>query len=134
MIAGRAYGEESPVQVFSGTLNVAVDLEPDAELALDDGHPERALYLLEGQAQLDGADIPARHLIVPERGTRPRLRATTPLKAMLLGGEPLDGHRHLWWNFVSSSQERIEQAKQDWLQGRFGRIEGDDEFIPLPPR
>ncbi|HRF83613.1 MAG TPA: pirin-like C-terminal cupin domain-containing protein, partial [Pseudoxanthomonas sp.] len=48
--------------------------------------------------------------------------------------EPLDGHRHLWWNFVSSSQERIEQAKQDWLQGRFGRIEGDDEFIPLPPR
>ena len=67
-------------------------------------------------------------------GTRPRLRARTPLKAMLLGGEPLDGHRHLWWNFVSSSKERIEQARQDWQQGRFGHIEGDEEFIPLPSR
>lgn len=134
VLAGRAYGEESPVQVFSDTLNVAIDLAPDAELALDDGHAERALYILEGEAQLDGRDIPARHLVLPDRGTRPVLRALTPLKAMLLGGEPLDGHRHLWWNFVSSSKERIEQAKQDWLEGRFGSIEGDPEFIPLPQR
>ena len=97
-------------------------------------HVERALYILEGEAQLDGVDIPARHLVLPDPGTRPKLRAKTPLKVMLLGGEPLDGHRHLWWNFVSSSKERIEQAKQDWLDGRFGRIEGDDEFIPLPQR
>lgn len=134
VIAGRAYGEESPVQVFSDTLNVALDLVPDAELTLEDEHAERAIYILDGQAQLDGVDIPARHLIVPERGTRPRLRALTPVKAMLLGGEPLDGHRHLWWNFVSSSKERIEQAKLDWQAGHFGRIEGDDEFIPLPQR
>ncbi|HEY1138594.1 MAG TPA: pirin-like C-terminal cupin domain-containing protein, partial [Lysobacter sp.] len=58
----------------------------------------------------------------------------TPVKAMLLGGEPLDGPRHLWWNFVSSSKERIEQAKQDWVDGRFGHVPGDDEFIPLPER
>lgn len=134
VIAGRAYGEESPVQVFGGTFNVAVDLEPEAELDIDDGHPERALYVLEGEAQLDGAGIPERHLVVLDPGTRPRLRARTPVKALLLGGEPLDGPRHLWWNFVSSSKERIEQAKQDWLEGRFGRIEGDDEFIPLPQR
>jgi len=134
VIAGRAYGEESPVKVFADTLNVAIDLQPDAEIVLDDGHVERALYILEGEAQLDGVDIPARYLVVPDRGTRPKLRARTPVKAMLLGGEPLDGHRHLWWNFVSSSKERIEQAKQDWLEGRFGRIEGDDEFIPLPQR
>ena len=134
VIAGRAYGEESPVQVFSDTLNVAIDLDADAELVLDHGHVERALYILEGDAQLDGVDIPARHLVIPDPGTRPLLRARTPLKAMLLGGEPLDGHRHLWWNFVSSSKERIEQVKQDWLDGRFGRIEGDDEFIPLPQR
>ncbi|MDC8745063.1 pirin family protein [Xanthomonas campestris] len=133
VIAGRAYGEESPVQVFSGTLNVALDLDADAEIDLDTGHAERALYILEGEAQLDGADVPARHLIVPSAGTRGRLRAKTPLKAMLLGGEPLDGPRHLWWNFVSSSQERIEQAKDDWQAGRFGTIPGDDqEFIPLP--
>lgn len=134
VIAGRAYGEESPVKVFADTLNVAIDLEPDAQIVLDNSHAERALYILEGQAQLDGADIPARHLVIPDPGSRPVLRARTPLKAMLLGGEPLDGHRHLWWNFVSSSKERIEQAKQDWLDGRFGRIEGDDEFIPLPQR
>ena len=94
---------------------------------------ERALYVLEGQAQLDGADLPEKHLVVLDPGTRHLLRAKTPLKAMLFGGEPLDGRRHMWWNFVSSSKERIEQAKVDWDAGRFGLIPGDsDERIPLP--
>lgn len=134
VVAGRGYGEESPVQVFADTLYVAIDLEPDAEIALDDGHVQRALYVLEGEAQLDGVDIPAMHLVVLDPATRPRLRAKTPLKAMLLGGEPLDAPRHMWWNFVSSSKDRIEQAKQDWLEGRFGAIPGETEFIPLPDR
>ncbi|NIJ68278.1 pirin family protein [Xanthomonas sp. 60] len=135
VIAGRAYGEESPVQVFAGTLNVAIDLDPDAEIDLDAGHRERALYILQGQAQLDGVDLPAQHLVLPSPGARGRLRAKTPVQAMLLGGEPLDGPRHLWWNFVSSSTERIEQAKLDWAAGRFGQIPGDEkEFIPLPAR
>jgi redox-sensitive bicupin YhaK (pirin superfamily) len=134
VVAGRAWDEESPVKVFADTFNVAVDLAPDAEVAIDDRAAERALYVLEGQAQLDGADIPEKHLVVLDRGGRPTLRAKSPLKAMLFGGEPLDGPRHLWWNFVSSSKERIEQAKQDWLEGRFGRVAGDDEFIPLPER
>jgi len=135
VIAGRAYGEESPVNVFCDTLNVAIDLLPDAEIDIDASHRERALYILEGEAQLDGVDVPAQHLILPAEGARGRLRAKTPVKAMLLGGEPLDGPRHLWWNFVSSSQERIEQAKLDWEGGRFGTIPGDDkEFIPLPAR
>jgi redox-sensitive bicupin YhaK (pirin superfamily) len=134
VVAGRGYGEESPVQVFADTLYVAIDLDAGAELALDDSHEQRALYVLEGDAQLDGADIPAMNLIVLDPQTRPRLRAKTPLKAMLLGGEPLDAPRHMWWNFVSSSKERIEQAKQDWLEGRFGAIAGETEFIPLPER
>lgn len=134
VIAGRAYGEESPVRVFADTFNVAIDLEADAELAIDDAHVERALYVLDGEAQLDGADIPDKHLVLLDPGTRPVLRAKTPLKAMLLGGEPLDAPRHMWWNFVSSSKERIEQAKQDWLEGRFGQIPGETEFIPLPER
>ena len=134
VIAGQAWGEQSPVRVFADTFNVAIDLQPDAQLPIDSRAVERALYVLDGEAQLDGADIPPRHLVLLDRGTTPVLRAKTPLKAMLLGGEPLDGSRHLWWNFVSSSRERIEQAKQDWLQGRFGKIEGDDEFIPLPER
>jgi redox-sensitive bicupin YhaK (pirin superfamily) len=134
VIAGRAFGEESPVRVFADTFNVAVDLEPDAELTIDDVYAERALYILEGDAQLDGADLPDKHLLLLDPGTRPVLRAKTPLKAMLLGGEPLDAPRHMWWNFVSSSKERIEQAKQDWLDGSFGQIPGEVEFIPLPER
>lgn len=134
VIAGRAYGEESPVRVYADTLNVALDLVADAETTLDAAHIERALYVLEGQAQIDGADIPMQHLVLLDPGTTPRLRAKTPLKAMLFGGEPLDGPRHLWWNFVASSKERIEQAKQDWLDGRFGQIPGETEFIPLPER
>ncbi len=134
VVAGRAFGEESPVAVFSETLYVAIDLEPGAELELDAAHRERALYLLEGEAQLDGADLPAMHLLVLDDGVRHRLRAKTAVKAMLLGGEPLDGPRHLWWNFVSSSKERIEQAKHDWVLGNFGDVPGETEFIPLPER
>ncbi len=94
---------------------------------------QRSLYVLEGEAQLDGADIPARYLVLPEPGARGRLRAKTALKAMLMGGEPLDGPRHLWRNFVSSSTDRNEQAKRDWREGRFGLIPGDaQDFIALP--
>lgn len=135
VIAGRAFGMESPVKVFADTWNVAVDLAADAELELAPEAVERALYVLEGEAQLDGTDIPDKHLLVLDRGVRHVLRAKTPLKAMLLGGEPLDGPRHMWWNFVSSSKERIEQARHDWDEGRFGLIPGDDvERIPLPER
>jgi len=134
VIAGRAFGEESPVQVFADTFNVAVDLDVDAELEIDARAVERALYVLEGSAQLDGADIPVQHLVLLDPGVRHRLRARSPLKAMLFGGEPLDAPRHMWWNFVSSSKERIEQAKQDWVEARFGKIEGETEFIPLPER
>ena len=134
VIAGRAYGEESPVRVFTDTFNVAIDLDADAEISIDDAPSERALYVLEGDAQLDGADIPDKHLVVLDRGTRPLLRAKTPVKAMLFGGEPLDAPRHMWWNIVSSSKERIEQAKQDWLDGHFGQVPGEIEFIPLPER
>ncbi|MDQ3288476.1 MAG: pirin family protein [Pseudomonadota bacterium] len=132
VIAGRGFGEESPVRVFSDTLCVAIDMDAGAEVMLDGGHAERALYLLEGSARLEGSDLPTMHLIILEPGSRPRLSATSPLKAMLLGGEPLDGPRHVWWNFVSSSQERIEQARQDWVEGRFDAVPGDAEFIPLP--
>jgi redox-sensitive bicupin YhaK (pirin superfamily) len=132
VLAGRGYGAEAPVRVFTDTLYVAIDLDADTQIELDASHPQRALYVLDGEAQLDGADIPRQHLVLLDRGANHRLRATTPLKAMLLGGEPLDGPRHMWWNFVSSSKDRIEQAKLDWREGRFGPVPGDDEFIPLP--
>lgn len=134
VIAGRGFGDESPVRVFADTFNVALDMDADAELRIDDSHAERAVYVLEGEAQVDGVDVPEKHLVLLDAGTRPVLRAKTALKAMLVGGEPLDGPRHMWWNFVSSSKERIEVAKQDWLDGRFGQIPGETEFIPLPER
>ena len=132
VLAGRGYGAEAPARVFADTLYVAIDLDADTQIELEASHPQRALYVLDGEAQLDGADIPRQHLVLLDLGVNHRLRAKTPLKAMLLGGEPLDGPRHLWWNFVSSSKERIEQAKLDWREGRFGPVPGDDEFIPLP--
>ena len=132
VIAGRAFGEESPVSVFSDTFNVAVDMVADAEFEVDAKPVERALYVLEGDVQLDGVDIPSRHLVVLDRGVSHKVRAKSPVKAMFVGGEPLDARRHMWWNFVSSSQERIEQAKLDWKEGRFGQIAGETEFIPLP--
>ena len=133
VIAGRGFGMESPVRVFAETFNVAVDLQPEAELDIAAEATQRALYVLEGDAQLDGSDIPDKQLVLLDPGTRHRLRAKTPLKAMLFGGEPLDAPRHMWWNFVSSSKDRIVQAKDDWQAGRFGLIPGDDqEHIPLP--
>ena len=133
VIAGRGFGMESPVRVYADTFNVAVDLDAGAELDIAPEAPERALYLLQGDAQLDGADLPEKHLLLLDRGSRHRLRARSPVKAMLFGGEPLDARRHMWWNFVSSSKERIEQAKHDWAAGRFGLVPGDEEeFIPLP--
>ena len=135
VIAGRAFGMESPVRVFAETFNVAVDLQPEAELDIAAEATQRALYVLEGDAQLDGSDIPDKQLVLLDPGTRHRLRAKTALKAMLFGGEPLDAPRHMWWNFVSSSKDRIVQAKDDWQAGRFGLIPGDDvERIPLPER
>ena len=132
VIAGRAFGEESPVSVFSDTFNVAVDMVAESEFAVDARPVERALYVLEGDVQVDGVDIPSRHLVVLDRGVSHKVRAKSPVKAMFVGGEPLDARRHMWWNFVSSSQERIEQAKLDWKEGRFGQIAGETEFIPLP--
>jgi redox-sensitive bicupin YhaK (pirin superfamily) len=135
VIAGRGFGMESPVRVFAETFNVALDLAADAELPIEAEAAQRALYVLEGAAQLDGADIPEKHLVVLDPGARHVLRARTPLKAMLFGGEPLDAPRHVWWNFVSSSKERIEQAKADWEAGAFGLVPGDElERIPLPER
>ena len=87
---------------------------------------------LSGELELDGEALPLEHLAVLDAGTEPLLRAKSDARVMLLGGAALDGHRHVWWNFVSSSRERIEQAKADWREGRIGQVPGETEFIPLP--
>ncbi len=132
--AGRSFGLESPVSVYADTLYAAAELEVGAELTVPPEHAERALYVFSGDIALDGADVPAMNLLVLDPGASVQLRAHTAARLMLLGGAPLDGPRHVWWNFVHSSRERIEQAKADWRSGRFAPVPGETEFIPLPEK
>ena len=96
------------------------------------GQEERAIFSAQGAIEIDGVLYPESELLVLAPGRDVRVVAPHGARVLLFGGEPLDGPRHLWWNFVSSSKERIEQAKIDWLGGRFAQVPGDDEFIPLP--
>jgi redox-sensitive bicupin YhaK (pirin superfamily) len=134
VVAGSGFGAVSPVAVLVDTLYVSIDLQAGASLDIPDEHVERGLYAVTGEIALDGEVVSPGHLAVLEHGSRPRLTTATGARVMLLGGAPLDGHRHVWWNFVSSSRERIEQAKADWQAGRFPAVPGETEFIPLPPR
>lgn len=135
VIAGTAYGERSPVSVLSPTLYVHARLEAGARVPVDDEHAERAIYVVEGSVGCDGRTFRAGTMVVLRRGAKVTLESAEPTRAMLVGGAKLAGERHVWWNFVSSSKERIERAKEDWQNRRFPSIPGDDvEFIPLPPR
>jgi redox-sensitive bicupin YhaK (pirin superfamily) len=132
VVAGHAYGAVSPVAVLMPTLYVSIDLAAGAQLEITDEHAERALYPVQGEVALDGEALPVNTMAVLDEGGGPMLRATTAARVMLLGGAPLDGPRFIWWNFVSSSREKIEAAKQRWKDGGFGRVPGETEFIPLP--
>lgn len=133
VIAGTAYGARSPVGVLSPTLYVDARLEAGARLTVDNGHPQRAVHVAEGSARIGDRLIGPGVMAVLRPGAEVTVEAEEPSRLMLLGGAPLDGDRHIWWNFVSSSKERIERAKDDWRNGRFGKVPGDErEFIPLP--
>jgi redox-sensitive bicupin YhaK (pirin superfamily) len=132
LVAGAGFGLRSPVRVFSDMFYAAAALKPDARMTLPAQYEERAIYVALGEIEIAGQRFPAGQLLVFRPGDVIDLRALSHSSLMLLGGEPMDGPRHIWWNFVSSSKERIEQAKADWKAGRFGAVPGDTEFIPLP--
>jgi redox-sensitive bicupin YhaK (pirin superfamily) len=133
VVAGHAFEMRSPVAVLCDTLYVAIDLADGAELVIPDEHAERAIYPAQGKLILDETQPLAEgELVVLEPGTLPLIRAVGPARVMLLGGAPLDGPRFVWWNFVSSTRERIERAKADWTAQALGTIPGETEFIPLP--
>jgi redox-sensitive bicupin YhaK (pirin superfamily) len=133
LIAGTAYGERSPVKIFAPMFFLEVQLAAGAELPLPDEHAERAVYVVEGAVSWGELDLVATQMAVCNGPAAPSLRAREASRLMLLGGAPLDGERRLWWNFVASTRERIEQAKADWREGRFPKVSGDEEeFIPLP--
>ena len=132
LIAGSLYGARSPVQTLSEMFYADITLVEGARLPVPIEHEERAAYIVEGAVELDGATFDAGQLLVLKPGEEITLAASSPSRLMLLGGEPLDGARHIWWNFVSSSSERIDQAKADWKAGRFAPVPDETEFIPLP--
>lgn len=132
LIAGSAYGERSGVQVASPTFYLDVQLEAAARIELPAEHAERAFYLVEGRVQVGAREYEPRTLAVARSGADVVITALEPARLMLLGGAHL-GERFIEWNFVSSSQERIEAAKQAWQAREFPVVPGDDiEFIPLP--
>lgn len=133
VIAGALYGQRSPAAVLSDLFYADVQLIAGASLPLDPEYEERGLYVSEGEIDIAGDRFEAGRLLVFKPGDRITIKAVRPSRFMLLGGASLDGPRHMWWNFVSSRKDRIEQAKEDWKAGRFGTVPGDDkEFIPLP--
>jgi redox-sensitive bicupin YhaK (pirin superfamily) len=134
VIAGRALGLASPVPVFSEMFYVDVAMSAGAALDVPAEYAERAAYVLQGTVTAERQDFGAGTLLIFTAGSRAQLVAKVVSRVALLGGAALEGQRHIWWNFVSSSRERIEQAKRQWAYGAFPPVPGETEFIPLPER
>jgi len=133
LIVGSAFGKTSPVRTQSQMIYADIALEPGASVPIDAAHEERGLYLVSGNVEIAGDRFGAGQLLVLRPGDPISVKAATPARFLLLGGAPMDGPRYIWWNFVSSRKERIEQAKAEWKSGRFDTVPGDaEEFIPLP--
>ena len=134
LIAGEAFGERSPAPAFSKMFYLAAELDGGASLTLPAEHEERGVYLVQGRAFVAGVPLPEKHLAYVSSGEEVEIKATAASRLMLLGGAKMDGPRHIWWNFVASSKERIESAKQRWREQTFDPVPGETEFIPLPER
>ena len=133
LIMGSLYGETSPAAFPHPTFYAEAVLAPGAVLPLDADYDERAVFIASGEVDIAGDTFAAGQLLVFRPGDRISILAQSNARLMLLGGEPMDGPRHIWWNFVSSSKERIDQAKEEWRTGKFDTVPGDaEEFIPLP--
>ncbi|NUT01336.1 MAG: pirin family protein [Sphingomonas sp.] len=133
LIMGEGFGIQSPVTQHSPTIYAAIMLAPGGALMIDHPADERALYLIDGDAAVDGAPLLPQHLTLLAPGHFPLVSSASGARLMLCGGAPMDGERHVWWNFVSSSRDRINEAKRAWRAGEFVLPPDDhDEFIPLP--
>ena len=133
LVMGEWEGLSSPVTQHSPAIYAAIDLAPGAAIVINHEADERALYLMDGDASVDGARLVQRNLALLAPGHLPVLTTIGGARLMLCGGSPMDGPRHVWWNFVSSSRDRINEAKRAWRAGEFTLPPDDhDEFIPLP--
>lgn len=134
LIAGEAFGRASPVETPMAMIYADAQLAAGASVPFDPAYEERGLYTVSGEIEIAQDRFGPGQLLVFSPGDRITIKAVTDARFMMLGGDPMDGPRHIWWNFVSSRRERIEQAKADWKQARFDTVPGEHEFIPLPDR
>jgi redox-sensitive bicupin YhaK (pirin superfamily) len=139
VVVGSLYGARSPVVTASDTVFAEVTLQAGAVLPVDAHYEERSVYVVDGEIEISGDRFSAGQLLVFRPGDHVTVKAATDARTgahlMIVGGAAMDGPRHLWWNFVSSRKERIEQAKAEWAAGHFAKVPGDEiEFIPLPER
>lgn len=132
LVLGAAYGEESPVETPTDCVFAEISMAPGAVLPVDPDWDERALYVASGEIDIAGATFGAGRLLALAPGERISALALSNARLLLIGGPAMDGPRHIWWNFVSSSKERIEAAKADWRAGKMALPEGEHEFIPAP--
>lgn len=131
VLMGSAYGATSPVFTFSEILYIEVQLQPRQILPLPQA-TEAAIYVVDGEISIQGKKLQQYQMMIMENSGELAVTATQESRIVLIGGEPL-GERHIYWNFASSRKERIEKAKQDWREGKFAKVKGDEkEFIPLP--
>lgn len=134
LIVGTAFGAHSPVAAPSPIFYLDAIASAGGTIALPDDHIERALYVVSGTVSVGGQTYDEGSMIVFAGGAAPAITADTEVRAMLLGGAPIDGKRLLWWNFVASDEALLEKARTEWEEGRFPAIPGETGFIPLPPR
>lgn len=132
VIAGKAFGKRANVSMVSDWFYVEVTLAEGLTAPLDNDHEERAIYLVDGAIDIAGDVFEGPRLLVFRPGDQITVKAVRPSRMMFLGGTALEGPRYIWWNFVSSSKERIEQAKEDWKMARFAAVPDETEVIPLP--
>ena len=132
VMIGAAYGLRSPVKTLSELFYVDAALDAGASLAIPADHDERGIYIVSGALSLAGTPFAEHQLLVLKSGVTTTITAEQASRLVILGGAKLEGERHIWWNLVSSSEARIEQAKADWKAGRFAKVPGETEFIPLP--
>jgi redox-sensitive bicupin YhaK (pirin superfamily) len=132
LIMGSLLGQRAATPTYSDTIYAEALLDQGAMLPFDAAHEERAIYVASGEIDIAGDRFAEGRLLVLRPGDAISISALQRSRIMLLGGAPMDGPRHIWWNFVSSSRERMDAAKADWKAGRFDVVPGETEFIPLP--
>jgi redox-sensitive bicupin YhaK (pirin superfamily) len=132
VLIGTAFGQTSPVATYMQTLYLDVALQAGQELNLADLPPEVAIYPISGELEIDGVKLALHSMALLTTGSAPLVRANSAAQFVVIGGAPLDGPRFIWWNFVSSSKQRLSQAGEDWQAQRMGQVPGETEFISLP--